>query len=135
MNYNYEKERQEAIYAGNRALRSLRIAQKDLNSARGWGIYDMLGGGLISSLIKHSKMNDAQSHMQQAKYDLDSFSRELSDVSAYIDLSFNVSDFLSFADFFFDGFLADWFMQDRINTARAQVDDAIRRVEYILQRL
>ncbi len=132
---DFEKERQEAIDAGNRALRSLRLAQKDLNSARGWGIYDMLGGGMISSLIKHSKMNDAQAHMQQAKFDLDSFSRELSDVSSYIDLSFNVADFLSFADYFFDGFLADWFMQDRINTARAQVDDAIRRVEYILQRL
>ena len=132
---DFEKERQEAIDAGNRALRSLRLAQKDLNSARGWGIYDMLGGGMISSLIKHSKMNDAQSHMQQAKFDLESFSRELSDVSSHIDLSFNVADFLSFADYFFDGFLADWFMQDRINTARSQVDDAIRRVEYILQRL
>ena len=87
---------------------------------------------MISSLIKHSKMNDAQSHMQQAKFDLESFSKELSDVSSYIDLSFNVADFLSFADYFFDGFLADWFMQNRINSARAQVDDAIRRVEYIL---
>ena len=32
--YNYEKERREAIEAGQRALNSLRAAQKELESAR-----------------------------------------------------------------------------------------------------
>ena len=32
--YNYEKERREAIEAGQRALNSLRAAQKKLESAR-----------------------------------------------------------------------------------------------------
>lgn len=35
--YNYEKERREAIEAGQRALNSLRAAQKELESARNWG--------------------------------------------------------------------------------------------------
>lgn len=134
-NYNYEKERQEAIDAGNRALNSLYAAQNELNGAKNWGIVDMLGGGFITDLVKHSKMNNAQNHMEQAKYDLQSFSRELRDVSTYINLDFNTSDFLSFADYFFDGLVADWMMQDRINNARSQVDEAIRRVKSILNQL
>ena len=133
MAYDYNKERQEAIDAGNRALQSLYAAQNDLNSAKNWGIVDMLGGGLVTNLIKHSKMNNAQSHMEQAKYDLQRFSRELGDVSAYINLDFNAADFLSFADYFFDGLVADWLMQDRINNARAQVDEAIRRVQSVMR--
>ena len=70
MTYDYNSERQEAIDAGNKALQSLYAAQNDLNSAKNWGIVDLLGGGMITSLIKHSKMNNAQSHMEQAKYDL-----------------------------------------------------------------
>ncbi len=133
--YDYEKERQEAIRAGERALDSLRSAQKHLNSARNWGMYDMFGGGFISTMIKHSKMDDAKADMEQARYDLRSFSRELQDVERNIDLDIETGDFLSFADWFFDGFAADFMMQSRINQARQKVDEAIRRVEDILYHL
>jgi hypothetical protein len=73
--------------------------------------------------------------MEQAKYDLSTFGRELNDVNMVCDLNLNVGDFLSFADFFFDGVVADWLVQDRINEARRQVDDAIWRVQEIINRL
>ena len=41
------REIDEAIRAGEQALDSLREAKNQLNSARNWGIYDMIGGGLI----------------------------------------------------------------------------------------
>ena len=40
-----------------------------------------------------------------------------------------------FADYFFDGFVVDWMVQDRINNARHQVEEAIRRTEYIINQL
>ena len=43
--------------------------------------------------------------------------------------------FLRFADYFWDGVVADWLVQDRINNVRQQVDEAIRRVEQILRQL
>lgn len=135
MDYNYEKERQEAIDAGNRALFSLRAAQGQLNSAKNWGVVDLLGGGLITSIIKRSKMDDAQRYMEEAKRDLQTFSNELRDVSQSISLDFCSGDFLRFADYFFDGLVADWLVQDRIHNARQQVDEAIRRVEQILRQL
>lgn len=133
--YNYEKERREAIEAGQRALDSLRSAQKELESARNWGLVDLFGGGFISSMLKQGKMNTAQNHMEQARYDLQNFSKELRDVERGVDLHIDTADFLTFADWFFDGFAVDWMVQNRINRAREQVGEAIRRVERILSAL
>ena len=73
--------------------------------------------------------------MEQAKLDLQSFSRELQDINMTHNLNLNVGDFLTFADFFFDGLIADWLVQDRINETKNQVEDAIRQVEDIVRRL
>ena len=39
------------------------------------------------------------------------------------------------ADYFFDGFVVDWVVQDRINNAKRQVEEAIRRTESIVNQL
>ena len=128
MGYDIEKEKREAIEAGQRALSSLRTAKENLNSAKNWGLVDMFGGGFFSTMLKHSKMD-------QAKYDLRNFSKELNDVNMACDLHIDTGDFLSFADYFFDGFVVDWMVQDRINTAKRQVEEAIRRTESIVNQL
>lgn len=133
--YGMDKERYEAIEAGKKARKSLVNALDALNSARGWGIYDMLGGGFVSTLIKHSKMNKASGYIEDAKADLASFGRELSDVREYANVDLSTGDFWGFADWFFDGFFSDWVVQDRINDARKQVQNAISRVDDILSRL
>lgn len=135
MAYDLEKEKREAVDAGNRALRSLRAAQDNLNSAKNWGLWDMFGGGFISTMAKHSKMDRAKQNMEQARYDLRNFSRELNDVNMACHLDIETGDFLSFADWFFDGLVVDWMVQDRINQASRQVAEAIQRVEGILRQL
>ena len=135
MTYDLEKEKREAIDAGSRALRSLRAAQDNLNSAKSWGISDMFGGGFISTMVKHSKMDQAKQNMEEARNDLRNFSRELNDVNMTCHLDIETGDFLSFADWFFDGFVVDWMVQDRINQASRQVEEAICRVEGILRQL
>ena len=68
MGYDIEKEKREAIEAGQRALHSLRAAQDNLSSARNWGLWDMFGGGTITSLIKSSKMDRAKQNMEQGYF-------------------------------------------------------------------
>jgi hypothetical protein len=135
MKYDYNKERMEAIRAGQRARTSLENALNALDSARGWGIFDMLGGGFISTMVKHSKMDKATQYIEEAKQDLQSFSRELGDIQEYAGVDLSTGDFWGFADWFFDGLLSDWIMQDRINEARRQVQQAIRLVDKILEKL
>ena len=113
------KEVREAVQAGERALQSLYAAREQLNSAKNWGLFDIFGGGFFASL-------------EEARYHLQIFQRELSDVCIPQELHINVNGFLSFADFFLDGLIADYLVQSRINDAREQVDDAIERVEMLL---
>ena len=63
---NNKKEIHEAIAAGERALNSLYAVQDKLKSARGWGMIDLFGGGLLTDMVKHSKMNDASRCMEDA---------------------------------------------------------------------
>ena len=105
MEYDIEKEKREAFEAGQRALNSLRTAGKNLDGAKNWGFVDMFGGGFFTTILKHSKIDQARKNIEQAKYDLRNFSRELNDVKTAGNLDIDIGDFLSFADYFFDGFV------------------------------
>ena len=130
-----QKELREAITAADRALEGLERARLSLTSARNWGIYDILGGGFISGMIKRSKMRDAGAEMEYARQELLHFRRELEDVDQLIDTGFTNFDFIAFWDLFLDGFLFDLLAQGRISEAREKVDRAIEETRRIRQRL
>ncbi len=130
-----KKEIREAIEAGNKALQSLRAAKSELSSAKGFGIWDMLGGGMFATWMKHSRIEDAQQSMQQANWDMEKFRKELQDVEVPLNVKVEVGKFLTFADFFFDGIVADIMVQSKIKKAAEQVEDAIYHVEMILKTL
>jgi len=125
-------EMEQAIAAGERALHSLRAAQSRLESAGNWGLFDMLGGGMLASMIKRSKMGDASEYIEDARQDLRAFERELQDVSLTMDIGLDTEGFLAFADMFMDNFFADYLVQRQIAQAKKQVDHAIRQVESIV---
>ena len=80
-------------------------------------------------------MDRAKENLAKARSDLKNFSRELHDVNMACHLDIETGDFLSFADWFFDGFVVDWMVQDRIHQASRQVEEAIHRVEGVLNQL
>ena len=57
-----KQELLQAIQAGERAIASLRRAEKALGSAKNWGLFDLLGGGLFADLMKHGKIKDLVMH-------------------------------------------------------------------------
>lgn len=120
------KEINEAIEAGQRALMSLRQAENKLSSARNWGLVDLFGGGFLTDMMKYSKINDASRYVEQAKWDLQKFQRELKDVNLPTEVKIEIGGFLSFADYL---------VQSKIANARQQIADAIRIVENTLRNL
>lgn len=128
-------EIREAIAAADDALGHLHGASAELNKAGNWGLVDMLGGGLFTTVIKHGYMGNAQEEIEQAKASLKRFAKELNDVDKNAGLDVEVGGFLGFADYFFDGIIADWLVQSKIDTAKGQVSDAIRQVEHIRYQL
>lgn len=133
--YDRDKEINEAIRAGERALGSLREAQRQLNSARNWGLLDIFGGNTVSGLMKHMKVNNASRCVEDARRDLATFRDELGDIRDIENLHVDIDGFLTFADFFFDGFVADFLVQSKISDAKRQCDDAIAKVTSIRRQL
>ena len=133
--YDRNREIREAIAAGERALSSLREAQRSLDSARGWGFLDLFGGNLITGLMKHSRVSNASRYVEDARRDLTAFRNELDDIRDLQDLDIRIGDFLTFADFFWDGFIADIMVQSRINDARRKIAEAIGRTDAIVRKL
>ena len=97
-------------------------AENSLKSARNWSFVDLLGGGLISGLIKHSKINTARNNMAEVNVLMKRLQTVLGSISVPRDYSINISGFATFADFFFDGTLFDGIMTlkilDNLNDVR-----------------
>lgn len=130
-----EREIDEAIRAGNETLRYLHNAKDDLRSAAHFGIADFLGFDMIGGIGKHMKAQSAQRSIEKARAQVGRFQKELRDVDPSLTRDIDIGGFLSFADFFFDGFIADWLVQSKIDQARRQVEDGIARVEKIIDTL
>lgn len=129
------KELQEAISAGNAALGTTQQVLSSLDSAEGWGTWDLFGGGLISDLAKHSHLDEAQGAIEHLQSELRRFKTELADVTIHADMQVNVDGFLRFADYFFDGLFADWAVLDKISQSQSQVQNTKSQIEGVLSRL
>lgn len=125
VNLNSElREITEAIAAGNSVIVDLDQAINSLGSAEGWGIWDMLGGGFITDMIKHSHIDDARNNVTIAQKKISRFKRELADVQKSADVKINIGELASFADFFFDGLIFDWIVQSKIEDSLKQSNNA-----------
>ena len=132
---NQERELQEASAAGQNALATTDQILESLNSAENWGTWDLVGGGLIADLAKHSRLDDAQASVEYLQSQLRAFRTELADVTINADFQVNIDGFLRVADYVFDGIFADWAVLDRINQAQAQVESTRAQICAVLDHL
>lgn len=126
---------ERARAAGTRALQSLDEAADQLDGARNWGLLDILGGGLLTSLVKRSRLDGASEAVERAQRDLEAFARELRDCSGVTGVDLRRNDMLELFDIVFDNSITDLFVQSRIEDARADVRRARARVQAILAEL
>jgi len=108
------KELGEAIKAGKEVVSGLEHVIESLKNAESWGIWDLLGGGLLSTAIKHSKIDEARNGIYIVQTKMSRFRRELADVEKTIDLTINIGELATFADYFFDDLIFDWIVQSKI---------------------
>lgn len=132
---NNRKEIEEAMNAGQDVLRHIEQALKSLDSAEGWGTWDLLGGGLISDMVKHSHIDEAKAEADLIQRKLSQFRTELADVRIQNEIHFETDGFGKFADFFFDGLIADWCMQSRITESAGSIENVRRQVNGALAKL
>ncbi|MCM3617549.1 hypothetical protein M3936_08150 [Sutcliffiella horikoshii] len=125
-------EYNEAIGAGELAVGALERALSSLDSAKGWSTFDMFGGGMVSTAMKHSRLDDAKKHIHQAQNKLRVFQDELLDIKHHFDSTIEVGGMLTFADYFFDGLIVDWMVHGKITQSYDQTSQIIGRVSRLL---
>lgn len=129
------EEYKEAISAGEEAIHTLNQALKSLDSAKGWSTFDMFGGGLITTAVKHSRLDDAKDLIHKAQNRLRHFQEELSDIENHFKIDLEISGMLTFADYFFDGIIFDWVVHGQISDCYNQTEKAKHGVSRLLQQL
>ena len=125
----------EAIEAGQDAQLRLHRIQETLRSAKGWGIYDLLGGGLISGMMKRIRMEKAQQQIEELRGSLERFNSELKDVQVQCSASAELSEWLNITDLVFDNPLSDWLSLSKIKDAKAEIDRTAEEVTALLAKL
>jgi len=111
------KEIGEAVAAGDEVLAGLDSVIAYFKSAGNWGIVDLIGGGLIITAVKHSKIDRAKAAIHEVQTRLGRFRRELADLRTAPEapLGVEISSFEKFADYLFDGLIFDWIVQSKIS--------------------
>jgi predicted nucleic acid-binding Zn-ribbon protein len=130
--HNQDRELQEAIQAGQRVQAGLDRAVAALESASNWGTWDLLGGGMLSSAVKHGHLDDAHQAIQEVQPLLLRFQRELAEVQGATGLEVQAGGLESFVDIFFDGLLVDLLVQTKINDSLDAARSMSKRVRELL---
>ena len=108
------KELKEARSAADISIAKIDCGLSQLESASSWGIFDILGGGLFSSLVKRNKIGQANLSLEEISASLKSLNKELSDLD--ISLPDAIPDRLSdeLFDLVFDNIFTDIRVQGEI---------------------
>ena len=129
------REISEALAAANEASSAANTVLQHLEDAESWATWDILGGGLLADIAKHSALDSAQDAVNVLQSKLRSFKTELVDVNMEANVQISVEGFLGFADFFFDGFFMDYAVMDHIEKAIAEVRVTKEQIKGVMDTL
>lgn len=125
----------EAIKAGEEALNAIENTIKELESAQGWGVADILGGGLATTAVKYNHVDKAGHYAEEAQRTLGKFKREMSDITMITGTEIAIGTFEAFADYFFDGLIFDWVVQSEIGKSLDAVKNTKNQTDKAMSRL
>ncbi len=109
--------------------------QDKLGSASSWSNYDTyLGGGMIASAVKHSRLDEAAALASQADRQLATLRTELTTVGQLAP-QLTVSSGARFVDIWFNNIFTDLAFADRIRQAQQNTVQAIQTVSSVQQKL
>lgn len=134
--YDYDpREIQEAREAGWQAKQALEKALENMRNASVWGVLDLLGGNLLSGMMKYHKLDHAQEYIEQAKLTIRKFQKELRDIHLPADMQININGFIRAADYLCDNVFVDIFVQSKIKKSIEKMEYVENQIDLILEEL
>lgn len=129
-----DKELQEALDAGRDVHVQVKNALHALDSAENWGVVDMMGGGMMTTMMKRDRMNQAKTAMTEIEYLLRKFRAELSDIAGADTVGADkFGTEWSMMDYLFDGFLIDYLVQQEITESLSNMRRLEKEIEHVCE--
>lgn len=119
----------------NRLIPIIETAEKQLKSARNWGYLDLFGGDTFIGFIKHYKLNKASNTMEEANYLLQQLNNELNGVVIPEEYKMQIGDFITFADFLFDGLIVDGLMINKILKSIKHISELKEKLYFLQEKI
>lgn len=130
------QEMREAHSAGLKALEEVLQLRKLLDEALNWGNWDMWAGSVMSSMMKHQKLDAVRQQSRWVNLALQRFQAEYADVHRTMEADWQFDDNLTrFVDIFFDNFLTDWSVQRRIEQANQDAQMLEERLVVVIKQI
>lgn len=129
------KEYEEAVVAGYQAAASLEEALRVLKKTKGTFDKDPRGGGVIAMALKRQQMQATWNEIHEAQRALRRFEAELQDIR---DQSINYGqahNLLTFADYFLDSLVFDWYSHQRIQESEQKAAEILNQTNQLLDQL
>lgn len=104
---------------------------KGLESAKNWGIADLLGGKTIISLFKHSEIQKAERNFEKVLSDLEVLEKDLTNLNIPHNANLNTNMLNQFLDIFSDNIFSDLLTQSKISDSIK----SIKSLKYDLENL
>lgn len=129
------REIAEAIEAGHLAREQLDRLEEALQKAGNWGVYDIIGGGMIADVIKHSHLDEAEQAGMALETALRRFRTELCDVKLSAQFEMRITGVDRGMDLWLDNIFTDWNMQARIRESQDSASAVREQLSQALERL
>lgn len=126
---------ENALETINELIPLVEQAESQFKSARNWSFLDVLGGDFIVDIVKHYKLNKVAGTMNEVDYLLQKLGWELGNINIPEDYRMQLGGFLTFADFFFDGFFVDAYVTSKIMNSLDQVQQLKNKLYILRSRL
>ncbi|MDU4937330.1 MAG: hypothetical protein E6X34_02610 [Clostridium sp.] len=105
-------------------------ALKYLNDASGLATWDILGGGAVTSIMKHDAVNSAKKEIERLGYAITKLEKELSDINMIsISGNFNNIESSYLVDVFFDNIFTDISVSNKIDSSLGSVRNVKNKLD------
>ena len=109
---------------------TINSALKYLNDASGLATWDILGGGAVTSIMKHDAVNSAKKEIERLGYAITKLEKELSDINMIsISGNFNNIESSYLVDVFFDNIFTDISVSNKIDSSLGNVRNVKNKLD------
>ncbi len=110
----------ETKLIAEKATANAELILTGLQSARSWGLYEALAGGLAANLAKYERIDDVEENIKELNMCLHSLRIRLKNTELTKHVSVIADKDTKFADIYFDNVFTDWEILDSMKSTKQE---------------